>query len=328
MDAPHNFASGEACDLGAVTISAQSVARFAAEYDPQAHHLDEAVAKSTPLRGLSASGWQTCILAMRQVEQYFARMSLRVAALAIDDIRWLQPVRPGDVISIRLLWGEACRSPSCRSHGGRTATVAVTKTSGELVLRIGCSILLSNSTVAPQTARGCTDVCRRASRVQRHPGGHLVRYFEDVALGDEVALGSCRFTAGAVRTYGHIIDDPGNASLPGTAKVSPDAVHRWHLVSMWTRLIVDYYHAEADWLSRRRRPVPLLGPAAGARNLSWHQPVHEGDRITFTSWVEHKIGAGTSRDWGMLFVGTEGINQRGEIVVSFYPQFLLQKRPE
>lgn len=153
-----------------------------------------------------------------------------------------------------------------------------------------------------------------------------MRYFGDVELGDEIVLGSCCFTAGAIGVYGRIIGGALNSASP--PQNEPGAVHRWHLISMWTRLIVDYYHAEADWLRRRGRPIPLLGPAAGARNLSWHQPVHEGERITFTSWVEHKIGLGTSRDWGMLFVGTEGVNRRGEIVVSFYPQFLLQKRPE
>jgi acyl dehydratase len=265
---------------------------------------------------------------MRQAELYFARRSLHVAAIAVDDIRWLQPVRPGNVILIRLLWGQACRSPACRGQGGRTATIAVTNSSGGLVLRIGCSILLAEKASTPGTGLGCSDVCRRVSRVQRRPGGHLVRYFEDVELGDEVALGSCRFTAAAVRTYGSIIDEQSKLALPGTENIWSDAVHRWHLVSMWTRLIVDYYHAEVDWLRRRQRRFPLLGPAAGARNLSWRQPIRVGDRVAFTSWVEHKVGIGTSRDWGMLFVGTEGINQRGEIVVSFYPQFLLQKRPE
>lgn len=105
-------------------------------------------------------------------------------------------------------------------------------------------------------------------------------------------------------------------------------VHDWHIISMWTRLMVDYYHAEADWLARNQQPVPLLGPAAGTRNLSWHAPVYEGDRISFNSWVEHKVGAGTSKEWGMLVVGAEGVNQSGSTVVSFYPQFLLQKRPE
>ena len=41
------------------------IKRFAAEFDPQPFHLDEAAAEKTPLRGLAASGWHTAAVAMR-----------------------------------------------------------------------------------------------------------------------------------------------------------------------------------------------------------------------------------------------------------------------
>jgi acyl dehydratase len=325
MNLHHNFISGQTCNIGGFDISPKAIKQFAAEYDPQAHHLDEAAAMRSPLQGLAASGWQTCILTMRQVERHFAAQSLHLAGLTIEDIRWLQPVRPRDVVLIQLRWGEACRWGECRNEGGRTATVTVTKPSGAPVLRISCSLLLSPSIPERSIALGCADLCRRISRVERRQGGHLVRYFEDVRVGDEIILGSCCFTAAAIQTYAHTIGRVDESPADGARM---QFVHDWHIIAMWTRLMVDYYHAEAHWLARNQHPVPLLGPAAGTRNLSWHAPVYEGDRITFNSWVEHKVGAGTSKEWGMLVVGAEGVNQSGRTVVSFYPQFLLQKRPE
>ena len=46
-------------------VSREDVKRFAAEFDPQPFHLDEAAAKQTPLKGLAASGWHTAAIAMR-----------------------------------------------------------------------------------------------------------------------------------------------------------------------------------------------------------------------------------------------------------------------
>lgn len=325
MNVHQNFISGQTCNVGGFQISPKAIKQFAAEYDPQAHHLDEAAAMRSPLQGLAASGWQTCILTMHQVERHFSDLSLHITGLTIEDIRWLQPVRAGDVMRIKLIWGEGCRWGACRDRGGRMATITVSTSLGALVLRISCSILLSSNQGGRVLAPGCADLNRRRSRVQRRQGGHLVRYFEDVQLGDEIVLGSCRFTMAALRTYTQIFGRRDSGEGIGDRVY---AVDNWHIIAMWTRLIVDYYHAEADWLACHLRPVPLLGPAAGTRNLSWHAPVYEGDRITFNSWVEHKVGAGMSKDWGMLVVGAEGINQRGRTVVSFYPQFLLQKHPE
>ena len=41
------------------TVSKDDILRFAAEFDPQPFHLDEAAAENTILGGLAASGWHT-----------------------------------------------------------------------------------------------------------------------------------------------------------------------------------------------------------------------------------------------------------------------------
>ena len=192
------------------------------------------------------------------------------------------------------------------------------------------SATLACRTASPAELQGrCAQRPLRMSRVRRRPGGRLVRYFEDVELGDEIALDLYDFTPGALHTYAGIIDGAFGASRRSkdAAGVLPaPSASGWHVVAAWMRRIVDYYHAEADWLATRGHPVPLLGPAAGARSLTWLKPVRAGDRITFSSWAEHKVKVGTSREWGLLLAGTEGRNTNGDVVVSFYPQFLLQKR--
>jgi len=325
MNSPVDFKQGGVCDIGVFQIPPTSIARFASEYDPQAQHLDAIAAKLTPLQGLSASGWQSCILAMRQIEQFYSRLSVRPQVLAVEEIRWLQPVRPGDTVSVRLHWGSAGSLASCAVKGARTATITVTKSSGALALRINCALLLSTKGASTTGAGDCVDIYHRTSTVRRRAGGHLVRYFEDVLVGDEITFRPCRFDASSIHTYRSIVGDHIDDTNPSSE--TPRAVCGWHPIAKWTRQMVDYYHSESEWLSLNAQPVPLLGPAIGVRSLSWHAPVCEGDCITFTSWVDHKVGAGISKDWGMLVLGTEGINRAGTRVVSFYPQFLLQKRP-
>jgi acyl dehydratase len=48
-----------------IQVSTEDIKRFAAEFDPQPYHLDEAAAKDSAFKGLAASGWHTAALAMR-----------------------------------------------------------------------------------------------------------------------------------------------------------------------------------------------------------------------------------------------------------------------
>ena len=52
---------------GTYTMDATEITRFAAEYDPQPFHLDDAAARETLFGGLVASGWHTAGITMRLI---------------------------------------------------------------------------------------------------------------------------------------------------------------------------------------------------------------------------------------------------------------------
>jgi acyl dehydratase len=81
-------------------VTREEIKRFAAEFDPQPYHLDETAAERTPLKGLAASGWHTAAIAMRLVVEVRPFGPHPLFGLGVDDLRWLAPVRPGDVIHI------------------------------------------------------------------------------------------------------------------------------------------------------------------------------------------------------------------------------------
>ena len=81
-------------------VTAEDIKRFAVEFDPQPYHLDEAAAERSPFKGLVASGWHTAAMAMRLAVETRPFGPHPLLGIGVDDLRWLAPVRPGDVIHL------------------------------------------------------------------------------------------------------------------------------------------------------------------------------------------------------------------------------------
>lgn len=96
-----DFKPGAVAEYGPRVVSREEILSFAAEFDPQPMHLDEEAARHTMLGGLSASGWHTCCLMMRMIADGFILNSSSMGANAIDEVKWLAPVRPGDALTVR-----------------------------------------------------------------------------------------------------------------------------------------------------------------------------------------------------------------------------------
>ena len=80
-------------------------------------HLDEAAAAQSLLGGLAASGWQSCAFLMRLIAEEFITQSAGMGAPGIDAVKWMKPVRPGDVLSVRHTVLEARESKSKTDRG-------------------------------------------------------------------------------------------------------------------------------------------------------------------------------------------------------------------
>jgi acyl dehydratase len=85
---------------GEKLVTHEDIVRFAREFDPQPFHLDDAAAQHTVLEGIAASGWHTAALAMRLILETRPFGPHPVFGLGVDELRWLAPVRPGDVIRL------------------------------------------------------------------------------------------------------------------------------------------------------------------------------------------------------------------------------------
>jgi len=93
---------GRSITVGSETLDEAQVLAFAREYDPQWFHVDAGRAADGPWRGLIASGWQTCGIAMRMVVTQVLADSESFGSPGLAYLKWDNPVRPGDVLYLTL----------------------------------------------------------------------------------------------------------------------------------------------------------------------------------------------------------------------------------
>jgi acyl dehydratase len=103
---------GEDYVLGSMTLSEADIVAFASAWDPQPMHLSRAAASETFLGDLTASGWHTCCILMRLMCDGFLRDAAGMGAASIEEVRWLEPVHPGDTLTGKRTVLEARRSRS------------------------------------------------------------------------------------------------------------------------------------------------------------------------------------------------------------------------
>ena len=95
-----DLALGMRFKTGEVTVTTEDIKRFAAEFDPQPFHLDEAAAEKTVFNGLAASGWHTAAISMRLCVEARPFGPQPLMGLGVDGLRWMMPVRPGDLLHV------------------------------------------------------------------------------------------------------------------------------------------------------------------------------------------------------------------------------------
>ena len=131
-----DYPPGAVFEGGAIPVSEAEILEFARKYDPQAMHTNPAAAASGFFGGLIASGWHTAGLMMRLFTACFLSPASSLASPGIDELRWTKPVRPGDVLSIRVTVAEARRSRSKPEQGIVRSFVEVLNQHGEVVMTL------------------------------------------------------------------------------------------------------------------------------------------------------------------------------------------------
>ena len=130
-----DFYVGQRFDsLGTYTVTTAEIKEFGQKYDPQPFHLDEAAGEGSFFHGLAASGWLTAAIVMR-LRVLSIRVSGGMIGAGAEEMRWTEPVRPGDTIRTEIEVIGVRHSNSRKDYGVvRTRTLAYNQ-NGQVVLR-------------------------------------------------------------------------------------------------------------------------------------------------------------------------------------------------
>lgn len=128
-------------------MTAQRIVEFGQEFDPQAFHTDPAAAEASAFGGLIASGWHTGSAMMLLLTEFLGPTSL--GSPGVDKLRWLEPVRPGDELRLRLKVLNTRASESKPDRGLVRCRQELFRTDGVVVMSHEATFMLHRKPKSP-----------------------------------------------------------------------------------------------------------------------------------------------------------------------------------
>ena len=105
---------------------------FAREWDPLPFHVDREAGRKT-FGSITASGTYVLAVKMRLLHRFPQRHAI-IASGGYDEVRFHEPVRPGDTLSIVMEWVDKRESKSKPDRGVVTLRLSLVNQDGKTVL--------------------------------------------------------------------------------------------------------------------------------------------------------------------------------------------------
>lgn len=145
----------------------------------------------------------------------------------------------------------------------------------------------------------------------------MTRWFENIVLGEEFALGTHSFTQDEIIRFASAYDPQYfhvDLDLATYSHFGGIVASGWHTAAVGHRKMVDTLEAEEARLRAQGETPGVSGPSPGGSKIEFPNPVRPGDTIAYTLSVYDKRASNSLPGWGLLFNRMTGINQRGEPV--------------
>ena len=143
-----DYVPGAVHEFGSIVAEETEMIEFARRFDPQPFHTDPEAAKQSAFGGLIASGWYTASLMMRLYVDHYLSHVASLTSPGVDQLRWIKPVRPGDVLSLRVTVSETKRSRSKPDRGIVHSYVETLSQNGEVIMSMKATNLLACREIA------------------------------------------------------------------------------------------------------------------------------------------------------------------------------------
>ncbi|MGE7205435.1 MaoC family dehydratase [Sphingomonas sp. NPDC019816] len=134
---------GDRARFGTCRVDRDEVIAFASRYDPQPFHLSDEAAAATHFGRLSASGWHTASMTMAMIVAYYRDTGFQsLGSPGVDELRWMKPVFPGDVLRCETEVLETRRSASRPEMGLIVSQLTVFNQDDIAVMRFRPTLLI------------------------------------------------------------------------------------------------------------------------------------------------------------------------------------------
>jgi len=287
----------ESLIIGRARLTRTALLDFARDFDPQAFHLDEKIADASLLKGLSASGWQSCALLHKIVTTALTEQGIEARCRHITEVRWQQPLRPGADIVVQA-----------------TPTLQQPQSTDDVALALDfidehTGLVMSQN--ALWSTKPDTVLWPEIDAPPRSPAP-VGLSFETTELDQPTWLGTRAFTPETVRRFNADYD-----CLAGK-KVS-----QWHMGGTWMRAMIDHRHAECERRHSLGEALPEFGPSPGIQNVHWYGQVLPGENLAFyTTPIARRTVS--KPGWGLIASLNQAFNASGKLVMQFNAQIFIK----
>ncbi len=144
-----DFEVGQTFTTRGATLTEAQILDFAWTYDPQPFHLDKVAAADWGYDGLIASGFQTLIIGFRLFYQEKIINACSLGSPGLDELRWLQPVRPDDTLHVVAEVLELRASRSKPDRGIAVLAYETRRQNGDVVLTYRCTHIFKRRSAPP-----------------------------------------------------------------------------------------------------------------------------------------------------------------------------------
>ena len=147
-----------------------------------------------------------------------------------------------------------------------------------------------------------------------------MRYLEDLAVGERLTTRAAEVTEADVIAFARQFDPQPmhvDAEAARSGPLGALSASGWHTAAIVMRLLVD-----ADLM----HGGPWLG--LGVDELRWPAPVRPGDSIHAEIEVASIVASRSKPTHGIVRVRITARNQRGDVVLSMFPNLWVARRPD
>lgn len=127
---------------GSYEMTEEKIIAFAQEYDPQPFHTDPVAAEKSLFGGLVASGWHTAAISMRLLVSEGHIFAGGVIGKG-GSVKWVQPVRPGDVLRVECEVVALTASEKNPQRGTASVWIRTRNQRGEVVQEAAAQLLVA-----------------------------------------------------------------------------------------------------------------------------------------------------------------------------------------